>query len=341
MKKILLFVLLFILAINSTKALKIVSLGDSIPNGYLLDDSNQSYDNLLANTLNADFYEYSYIGMRSDELLSELDNEELKKNISEADIILINIGANDLLDLLDYADLSKVGLEIEYGSNQQIGLNREFLDALKNYLQDFFINTLKPMSIEVANTFSITFPLIIEKIKSYNPTAKIYVNSLYNPFFSISIPILNMDLSEIENVSDEAIGMFNKIIRDNEGYQVIDLYTTLRNNNYLNIAPMNVSFDPHPNKKGHKKIYELYLKELCYKVTYEDTVYYVLKGETLNIEPKEKDGYKFVKWNYDLNNINSDIVLEAIYKKKFNYLYLIPIGLIILVIIGLIIKKKH
>ena len=156
MKKILLFVLLFILAINSTKALKIVSLGDSIPNGYLLDDSNQSYDNLLANTLNADFYEYSYIGMRSDELLSELDNEELKKNISEADIILINIGANDLLDLLDYADLSKVGLEIEYGSNQQIGLNREFLDALKNYLQDFFINTLKPMSIEVANTFSIT-----------------------------------------------------------------------------------------------------------------------------------------------------------------------------------------
>ena len=327
--------------IGNVKALKIVSLGDSIPNGYLLEDENKSFDNLLADTLGAKYYEFSYIGMRSDDLLRELDNEEIKENISNADIVIINIGANDLLDLIDLLDLSQVGMEIEYGSNPTVGLNKEFINNFKNYIQDFFINTLEPMSIQVANDFAKIFPQIIDKVKEYNPNVKIYVNNLYNPFFNISVPLLSLDLSNIEQVSENAIKRFNETINNNEGYTIMDIYKTLRNNNYLNIDPLRVSFDPHPNKSGHKRIYNLYLKELCYKVTYDSDVYYVLKGESIDIEPKKKEGYRFVKWNYDLSNINSDIELKAIYKKKFNYLYLIPTGVIITLVIVFIIKKKH
>ena len=116
MKKIFLFIIVSILMIGNVKALKIVSLGDSVTSGYLLEDETKSYDNLLEDTLDLEYYEYSYIGMRSDDLLNDLEDEELKNNIMDADIVIINIGANDLLDLLDYIDLSKVGIEIKYAT---------------------------------------------------------------------------------------------------------------------------------------------------------------------------------------------------------------------------------
>lgn len=338
MKKILILILVTFLYIGSVNALKVVSLGDSIPNGYLLSDSNNSFDNMFADALGADYYEFSYIGMRSDDLLRELEQTELKRNIEDADIIIINIGANDLLDLLDYIDLSKVGIEYEYGSMPQIYLNSEFINNLKTYLQDFFVNELKPKAVEAANDFAIIFPLIIEKIKKYNPNVRIIVNNLYNPFFNISVPLLKMDLSYIEQTADEAIQSYNDIININSGYEIIDVYNTLRNNNYLNVNPTTLSFDPHPNIKGHRKIYELYLKELCYKVTYDNKDYYVLKNGSIDIKPKKKPGYKFVKWNYDLNNVDKDIELKAIY--KFDYLYIVVLILVVVTAVVLILRRK-
>ena len=338
MKKFLFLIFTFILLISNASALKIVSLGDSITSGYLLEDSTKSFDNLLANTLNAEYYEFSYIGMRSDDLLRDLDKTEVKSNIESADIVIINIGANDLLDLLDYLDLSAIGIDIEYGTKPQIELNSKYLNNLKNYFQDFFVNSLKPMSVDAAKEFSIVFPQIINKIKEYNKDIKIYVNNLYNPFFSISVPILKLDLSSIENIADDAIKSFNETIYSGDGYTIVDTYSLLRNNEYLNVEPISFSFDPHPNIIGHSKIYELYLKEMCYKVTYEDEDYYVLKGNSLNIKPKVKNGYKFVKWDHDLNNIKSDIVLKAVY--RINYLYII-IPIILIIAIIFIAKKKH
>ncbi len=332
MKKLLLIIFLFTLLISNAKALKIVSLGDSISSGYLLSDNSESFDNLLANTLNAELYEFSYLGMRSDDLLNELNNSILKDNIKSADIIIINIGANDLLDLLDLIDLSKIGIEIEYGTIPKVDFNAKFINNLKNYLQEFFINELNPRAIEASSNFSIIFPSIISKIREYNENVKIFVNNLYNPFFNISIPLIKLNLNDIENISDTIINSFNSTISVNSDYKVIDVYNVLRNNDYLNVNPLTLSFDPHPTKEGHKKIYELYLKELCYKVTYDKNDYYVLKGNTINIKPKFKFGYSFYKWDHDLNNINSDIEIKAIY--KFNYLYvIIPIILIVTIII--------
>ena len=78
------------------------------------------------------------------------------------------------------------------------------------------------------------------------------------------------DLSYIENFSDNAIKSFNEVINSYDDYTIIDVYNTLDENKYLNIDPLQGKLDPHPNITGHKKIYELYLKELAYKVVYED-----------------------------------------------------------------------
>ena len=89
MKKVLLFIFVFSLFIVNVNATKLVSLGDSIPYGYLLDDREDSYDDRLAYTLKLDYYEYSYPGMRSDELLENLKLDEVKENIKDADIVII------------------------------------------------------------------------------------------------------------------------------------------------------------------------------------------------------------------------------------------------------------
>ena len=339
MKKLLIFILVLFLSLESVKALKIVSLGDSIPNGYLLSDSTMSFDNLFSNALNAELYEFSYIGMRSDNLLSDLDRQELKDNILNADIVIINIGANDLLDLLDYVDLSEIGIVVESGTVPKINLSSKVIPVIKAYLDNIFINELKPMSIDAAKDFSIIFPNIIRKIKEYNPNTRIIVNNLYNPFFNISVPLLNIDLNSIERETDEIIASFNDTIYNNDGYEIMDVYNALRNNDYLNVNPLTLSFDPHPNVEGHKRLYELYLNELCYKVSYDNNDYYVLKNGSINIKPKDKIGYTFVKWNYNINKIESNIELKAVY--KFNYLYIIVPTLALIVAIILIIKKRH
>ena len=141
MKKVLLFILVFSLFMLNVNATKLVSLGDSIPNGYLLKDEEDSFDNRLADTLDLDFYEHSYIGMRSDDLLRDLDIDEVKDNIKDADIIIINIGSNDLLDLFDYLDLSNFDFEIEYGSNPSF--DRAMINDMINYIEGFFQNELE------------------------------------------------------------------------------------------------------------------------------------------------------------------------------------------------------
>ena len=339
MKKVVLFIFVFCLFISNVKATKLVSLGDSIPNGYLLSDEEDSYDNLLADTLDLDFYEHSYIGMRSDDLLRDLEIEEVKNNIKDADIITINIGSNDLLDLLDYLDLSDYDFEIEYGENPSF--DRDMINSMISYIEDYFKNELEVGAIGALEDYKIIFPRIIAKIKEYNPEAKIYVNSLYNPFANVSVPLLGIDLSFIETIADNAITSFNDVIYSYDDYTIIDVYHTLDENKYLNVNPLQGQLDPHPNITGHKKIYELYLKELAYKVVYEDETYYVLKGGKLDIEPEKKEGYTFKKWNYDLNHIDKDIELKAIYKKNINYYLIGTIVMIILLIIFFIIKRSR
>lgn len=335
MKKLLFFIFLYILMIGNVNALKITSLGDSIPNGYLLSDKEKSYDNMLAKTLGAEFYEYSISGMITDDLVKALDKEELKQNIENSDIVFINIGSGDLLDLIDDIDLSKFG----FNGKGKIDIKSVSVADLKDYLVDSFTNKLAPKVEQVVNNFSSKFEMIVDKIKTYNPKAKIYVNNAYNPFFDVSIPVL-LNLSEIEKITEEAIKTFNNVLNQNNNYSIIDIYSVLRNKEYLNIDPLNGLFDPHPNELGHEVIYKKYLKELCYKITYDGKDYYVLKGDKFDIKPKEKKGYTFLKWNYDLNNIDKDIGLKEIYKKNINYLYFIIPGVVLIIIIILFKTRK-
>ncbi len=339
MKKILLFIFVFCLFIGNVNATKLVSLGDSIPNGYLLKNPDNSYDNKIAETLKLDFYEHSYIGMTSQDLLDDMQDEEIISEIKSADIVFLNIGANDLLDVADYLDLDGFNVNINYYVSTELEIDPDVLNDTVSNIDSIIKEQLEDRANEALENFEVNFPLIIARINELNPKAVIYVNNFYNPYFDLKLPIKSIDLSSISNYFDEKIKAFDKVYEDNSGYILMDIYNLLRDNRYLNLNIITGSFDPHPNIAGHNKIFKLYLDEMAYKVTYDDEDYYVLKGHKLDIKPKEKDGYTFSKWNYDINHIDKNITLKAIYKKKINYYLVGSIIAFCLLIIALFAKK--
>lgn len=343
MRKLVLFLFIYLgLSINAY-GYDMLSIGDSIIEGYMLDNYEESFDNLFADTLNLDLTEYSEMGNNSTDILNLLYTKELDEDIKNADMIVLSVGSNDLLDIVFEIELP--GIEIDFYNNAAIDItdsNFNIGTALIG-LNDFFTSQELISKMDDAYIkFKNNWQEIIAYIKEINPDVKLIVNNLYNPFFNINVPLLDIDFSTASQLVDEYILKMNEVIENNSNgnYIVIDVYHILRNNKLLNLDLLRFELDPHPNQKGQKKIYEEYLKQLTYEVKVEDKVYYVIKGESLDLDEPYKEGYKFIKWDKDLNNISSNMEVKPIYKKNINYSFIILISIVVLLLTSIFIKRK-
>ena len=88
MKKVLCFILVYFLYLVPVFSYNIVSIGDSIPNGYMLSNEEDSFDNLFSETIDADLKEYSEIGLTSKDILDLLNSNDLDNDIKKADMII-------------------------------------------------------------------------------------------------------------------------------------------------------------------------------------------------------------------------------------------------------------
>ena len=84
------------------KDLRIVSIGDSLTEGVGDETESGGYVGILNHTfednqLNIRIENYGKKGNRTDQLLKRLDQDEIASSIKKADIILITIGANDIM----------------------------------------------------------------------------------------------------------------------------------------------------------------------------------------------------------------------------------------------------
>lgn len=157
-----------------------VSLGDSIPEGYALPQhSNKDLNGFVAGSYpysirsflqnsyaNVSAINYAKEGLTSTQLKTQLVNlskttltseqQEMKTNIANADVITICIGANDIL-----------------GPAQ-----KNLLDIVRNsdfsqYLKDFDNGV---------NLFSNNLSIIVDQLNILNPTAKLIFSNIYNPY---------------------------------------------------------------------------------------------------------------------------------------------------------------
>lgn len=146
--------------------IKVVVLGDSLTEG-VGDPTNQGgYVPFLKELLEeykginkVEITNFGVKGHRSSQLLNRLEKVEIQNSISDADIVLITIGGNDLLKVVSE---NITGLTVE-------DFNKE---------KEVYSNNLRK---------------IVSKIQNINEHAVISLIGLYNPFSTVFIDIKELD----------------------------------------------------------------------------------------------------------------------------------------------------
>lgn len=131
----------------------VVAVGDSLTQGVGDSTGNGGYVGILDKKISqtnkrVEFENYGHRGDRSDQLLKRLDDPKVSTAISDADIVLITIGANDIMQVLKE---NFTNLNIE-----------EFKDERVHYEK------------RLKSVFS--------KIQGLNPDTEIYLIGFYNPY---------------------------------------------------------------------------------------------------------------------------------------------------------------
>lgn len=137
----------------SGKKTKIVAIGDSLTQG-VGDPTNQGgYVGILDQQLNHDeeiatFENYGKRGNRTSHLLNRLEEPEIRSSLQNADIILITIGANDIMQVV----------------------------------KENFMNITYQIFAEERVHYEERLRQIFSNLKQLNPYASIYLIGFYNPF---------------------------------------------------------------------------------------------------------------------------------------------------------------
>ncbi len=246
-----------------------VAFGDSIAAGYGLegytaDQDNppaDSYQAIISNFLKTSPANYAVTGDDSTDCINILESGNADNMLSDAGIITLSIGSNDLLKPFTGIVKETLGIteDIESLDPSQIEKYYSNLDASSileiTAIANKLSNELKDNAIlhEKAQAFSGNFNKIIDIINQKAPDASIYVTNIYNPY---------KDVMVLGDIAETYIKEINTAFsQDSENYTLIDLYTLFKNENLSNVKfnisdLSSINLDPHPSKEGHKRIAE-------------------------------------------------------------------------------------
>lgn len=143
----------------------IVAIGDSLTQGVGDITDQGGYVGILERTINSErklvqFENYGKRGNRSVQLLKRIEEEEIQSSIKKADMILVTIGANDIMQV---AKENIMDLQLD-----------DFIEQRDQYEQN-----LKE---------------IITKIRELNEDTEVYLIGFYNPFERYFTDIKELDM---------------------------------------------------------------------------------------------------------------------------------------------------
>lgn len=209
---------------NAEEALNFLLLGDSIAYGAgLLNHDEACYGKMVCNTNGYNYKNDAIKGFTSGDLLAYLDDKSVQKDIKNADIIDISIGANDIIRASNYMWMITCA-------------------AVGNF---------NPLKRAIDGITGKNLGKIITKIKELNPDAKILVQTIYNPR-----PVI------LRSVFEKGIRMMNdiyyKYLEENpDAYTIVDVHGALQNAGWFTAVDT-----IHPNGHGNKVIAKAVLKTL-------------------------------------------------------------------------------
>lgn len=228
----------------------LVLFGDSISTGYGLSDPGKSFGSLLEQTLAVSHYKNLAVnGATSADVLASVKAH--KEEIRSADTILLTAGGNDVLNVFFSSIRSSLGLPENAAARQileSLLAKKDSLDRIDAKLKS--TQTQEKLKAAEAD-FAKNLPAIISEIRAVNPGAKLFIQTIYNPFSDGS------DFFPFSDLADSILARMNAEIKNGASgkYTVIDSYSAFRNKalTLTNIA----GFDIHPNEAGHAVIFRL------------------------------------------------------------------------------------
>ncbi|GEM_PF-6760927 len=247
-----------------------IALGDSITAGYgLARPEVQSYPSLFANAHGISVKNYGVNGKTSEQLLEELKNGAY--DLSGAKLVTVSIGSNDIMRPMIVTLAGGLGVDpnsenLDKAIEERVEYlkTHESLVALKKRLDRMeasIINNSRFYAL-CDTAVKTNIPLIVEEIKKQNSDAQIIVTNFYNPFknTSLVVPTGNSNAEyAVGNVIQPYIDRLNSGLVANEDYKIADVYSEFTSSSLVNVQidfrESDVTFDPHPNAKGHRSIY--------------------------------------------------------------------------------------
>lgn len=237
------------------------ALGDSIAVGTGGTDSS-GYVDLLAGHLAREYgdltlYEVSHDGMTSGMLRTYLTDPaspyfvSVNSAVADADMVTVSIGGNDILQPV----VAFVQSNPQYTDPAYIA---SLTPAEKAALLDYLYAMLSP---HVAG-FAENWPAIIGYMRTVNPTADIYVNTIYNPF---------APGDGLHEIVDPYLAAMNSVIVMGAAspyidYEVVDAYGRFADYGNPRKALVHGLTSPyalHPTDRGYKFIFNLHKDALA------------------------------------------------------------------------------
>lgn len=224
-----------------------VVLGDSIGYGAGISNPGEAvYGKIIANTNSYNYSNFAQNGNETSDLLNKLrSNSSVIESVKNADIISISIGGNNFLHA-NMTDLMAKGMEGDFSEIERIvaGVRTDF-DA------------------------------IISKIKEYNSSAVILMQTLYNP-------LQDSDVGNV--VYEKGTGMLNQVFKDYAAahpgeIEIVDVAAAFKGKKGL------ISWDNiHPSAEGNYVIARAVQAKL-YELGLADTNEIVIKTKGLDWIP--------------------------------------------------------
>ncbi len=245
-----------------------LALGDSITTGYAPNNTivSSPFADQVAAAQGYTLVNEAADGETSETLKNKLTGNTI--NVSDAALITITIGGNDLMDAL-YGYLveqynavkdpdAQITLERLKAALSDLSQeeNQQLLLGVMSYISGFD-NSLA--ETEALTAFENNLTAIITEIQTKNAGATIVIATQYNPYSHIKYPLASSIVTAFENGVVKLNQKINQVAAS-KSVLVADVYQAFQNgtqltNAYVNsLIPMDAELDFHPNQTGHNLI---------------------------------------------------------------------------------------